>query len=106
MRDELLEALAPHEESVTIGERVLTVRELESAADTEAFRDNADMSWKLLVRCVFDAAGRQVFSDADIPRLKRSGKLRLKPITDAVLRVNGYDLEAAEKNSGAGPGAG
>ena len=106
MKDEVLAALEPQEERVTIGQRKLVVREMISAADTEAFRDNVDMSWKLLVRCVFTEDGEQVFDDSDIPRLKKSGKLRLKPLSDAVLRVNGYDLGDAEKNSGAGPSAG
>jgi hypothetical protein len=105
-KEQLFEALAPREERVEILGRALIVRELESAADTAAFLDNADMSWKMIVRCVFREDGQPMFGDDDIPRLKRTAKLRLKPLSDAVLRVNGLDVDGAEKNSGAGPGAG
>lgn len=106
MKDALLAALAPQEKQVTVEGVVLTVREMDSAADTEAFRDNVDMSWKLLVRCTYDADGKLVFTDEDIPRLKKSSKVKLAPLTDAVLRVNGYKAEAVEKNSAAAPSGG
>ena len=93
----LLALLAPRSEAVALGERVLTVRELSSAADTMAFADNADLSFKLLVRCVVDAAGEPVFADADIPALKESSRLRLLPLIEAVRRVNGFDAEDNEK---------
>jgi hypothetical protein len=106
MKDELLAAFAPQEERIEVAGRKLVVRELTAAADTAAFHDNVDMSWKLLVRCVFDGKGNPVFTDDDIPALKKSGKVKLKPVSDAVLRVNGYNTGELEKNSGAGPGAG
>lgn len=106
MREDILAYLATREEKVMLGAREVTVRELESAADTAAFLDNTDMTWKLLVRCVLGADGNPVFSDEDIPRLKKSGKLRMVELVAAVRRVNGLAIEDAEKNSGAGPGAG
>ena len=95
----LLAALAPREESVTIGGRVLTVRELSSASDTAAFVEDSDITFKLLVRSVFNAQGEQVFSDPDIPQLKQSSMRGLKALIDSVLRVNGFNSEDNEKKS-------
>lgn len=106
MKDEILSYLDPREEKLTLNGRVVIVRELASAADTTAMQDNVDMAWKLLVRCVLDEAGSQIFGDEDIARLKRTGKLKMKLLVDAVMRVNGYDVEGDEKKSGAGPRAG
>ena len=107
MLDDLLEAIRPREKPVTLGARALVARELGCDADTSAMVDNQDLTWKLVVRCVFDAAsGEPAFTDKDIPALKRGAKLRLKPVVDAVMEVNGASLEAEEKNSAAAPDSG
>lgn len=106
MLEALKVALAPREEKVELGGVALTVREMPSAASVEAMRDNKDLGYKLLVRCVFDAEGKLAFDDADIEALKMSAKMKLAPLLAAVNRVNGLAVEDEAKNSDAGPGAG
>ena len=106
MRDDLLAAIKPREETVKLGKNVLTVRELETAADVAAFQDGGDMAYKLLVRCTFDAEGASAFTDDDIPAIKRGSKVRLAGLIAAVIRVNGFDAEDNVKNSAAVPGSG
>lgn len=106
MRIELLEAIKPREERVTLGAHTLVVRELACAADIAAFQDNADMTYKLIVRCTFDEAGEPAFTDEDIPALKAGAKATLLPLIAAVTRVNGFAFEENVKNSAADPGAG
>lgn len=103
MLAELIAALAPREERITLAGHALVVRELAVAADVSAMQDNVDLTWKLVVRCVFDEAGAAVFTDADIPALKAGSKARLQPLINAVVRVNGMDIEAEAKNSPAAP---
>ena len=104
MLPDLLEAIQPREKEITLGGRKLVVRELSGEADTSAMQDNQDLTWKLLVRCVFVAeSGEPAFTDKDIPALRRGAKLRVKPLVDAVIEVNGMDIEAEAKNSAAAP---
>lgn len=103
MLDDILSAIKPREEKVELGGHTLTVRGLASAADVTAMQDNADLTYKLVVRCVFDAEGRPVFTDAHIPSLKGGAKAKLAPLIAAVCRVNGFDVEGDAKNSGAAP---
>ena len=106
MRQELIEAIKPHEERVELGGLTLIVRELACAADITAFQDNADMTYKLVVRSTFDEAGEPAFSDEDIPALKAGAKFALLPLINAVTRVNGFALKENIKNSAAAPGNG
>lgn len=106
MRDQLLAFLAPREERITVEGESLIVREMGTAADAQAFRDGKDATYKFIVRCVFDAEGNPVFTDEDIPALKRASKLKMAPIISAVNRVMGFDLEDDVKNSSAVPSAG
>lgn len=99
LRDELLSALAPREEKVVLAGQTLTVRELETAADVTAFQDQSDTLYKLLVRSTFDADGNAVFTDADIPALKKSGSRKILPLMEAVARVNGMNTADNEKKS-------
>lgn len=106
MREKLLAALAAREERIEIGGDAYIVREMETAADAAAFVDEVDITYKMVVRCVFDLEGKQVFTDEDIPSLKKTAKSRFLPIFQAVQRVNGLDVPVVEKNSGAGQPAG
>ena len=106
MREELLKAIQPREERITLGPHTLVVRELAAAADIAAFQDNADMTYKLIVRCTFDETGEPAFTDEDITALKAGSKLTLLPLITAVTRVNGFALEENVKNSAAAPGDG
>ena len=106
MRRELSEAIKPREERIEFGGLTLIVRELATSADVTAFQDNADMTYKLVVRSTFDEAGEPAFSDEDIPALKAGAKFALLPLITAVTRVNGFALEKNVKNSAAAPGAG
>ena len=96
-RAAVLAALLPREETIELGGRALTVRELAHAADVLAMADNEDLSLKLLVRSVYAEDGALLFTDADIPALKRAGMMRLKPLVDMVQRVNGWSAEDNEK---------
>ena len=96
-RAALLAALAPREETIVLGGRTLTVRELAHAADVLAMADNEDLSLKLLVRSVLGEDGEPVFSDVDIPVLRGAGLMRMKPLVDMVQRVNGWDPGDSEK---------
>ena len=106
MKEDIFAALAPREERLELGGHTLIVREIASAADVVVFQDNADMTYKLIVRCVFDEAGEAVFTDGDIARLKSGAKAKLLPLIQAVSRVNGYAIEENLKNSAAAPGDG
>ena len=106
MHKSLKNFLAAREEPITVGDRRLVARELEAAADTAAFLDQEDLSYKLIVRCVFEEDGSPAFTDDDIQTLKSGSRVKLQPLVDAVNRVNGLDVRAEAKNSDAGPGAG
>lgn len=97
--EELLKALAAREETVVLAGRTLVVREMDVAADVTAFQDQADTVFKLITRCVFDADGKPVFQDSDIPALKKSASRKLMPVVEAVMRVNGMDAADNEKKS-------
>lgn len=106
MREELLTFLARREERITLGGAPLIVRELTEEDDVAALADGVDTLFKYIVRSVFDEAGAPVFTDADIPRLKQAGRVRLRELAAAVGRVNGWLMEDEVKNSAAGPSAG
>jgi hypothetical protein len=107
MANELLAALAAEEAVVEIGGKKAVVRQMGATADGAAFLDNTDFGYKLMVRCVFREDGETPwFTDDDIPALKRAAKVKLKPLMDAVLEVNGLNIAAQEKNSDAGQPSG
>lgn len=108
MRDELLKALAPREEKFDFLGQTVTLREMGSAQDTEKLRELAPMelTYRSLVHCVIGPDGNPVFTDADIPALKKASPSKLLPLIAAVARVNGFNIEAEEKNSEADPSSG
>lgn len=103
----LLEALAPREEVIELaGIRVL-VRELESAAQSERMHDPGEAFYAGVVLCCLDPdTGERLFTEEDIPVLKSRARKGMKPLIEAVMRVNGYAAEIEEKNSGAAPAGG
>jgi hypothetical protein len=107
MRAELLAALAPREKRITLFDRPILVREMCVGSDIVAFQDGQDGFYKLLVRCAFDAETEEaLFSDEDIPQLKGAGRKKMWALIEAVLEVNGHDIEAEIKNSDAAPSSG
>lgn len=102
----LLAAMAPREEVLQILGHDVIVRELPSAADVEAFRDGADADYKYIVRCTFNTSGQQLFTDSQIPEMKKeTARAKLMPLLSAVFRVNGLLPDEAAKNSEASPAA-
>ena len=65
-----------------------------------------DGGYRLMAACVFGEDGNPSFTVADVPALKKSSRAAVNALLKAVNRVNGLDVEAAVKNSEAGPGAG
>lgn len=98
-------AVKPQEIKVAIGGVELVVRQMPTAADTEALRDGQDALYKFIVRCAFDADGQPVFTDDDIPALKAAAKTAMLPLIKAVSDVNGFGSEDTAKNSAASPAA-
>lgn len=94
----LLEALKRREERLTIGPHTLIVRELSSAADLAVLSNVEDRTFRLAVLCVFAEDGTPAFTDEDLPALKASSRGLLGPLFEAVVRVNGWDARANEKN--------
>src|SRR5690242_15169857 len=99
MRDELIAALAAQKETVEFAGKTLFVHELDCAADVPIEGSALDGSLKLIVLCVRDAEGNRVFTDEDLPALKKSARKRIKPLIDAVMRVNGFGIREEAKNS-------
>lgn len=106
MKPEDQEFLAGREERVKLGSRTVIVRELTSAIDLPLLAGDADASYRLLVRSVFEEGGEPTFTDADIPALKAASRRRVSRLLDATVRVNGLDVEEEEKNSVAAPSGG
>ena len=103
LREDLLAFIAPREEEVMLDGKKLVVREWPVAADAAWFQDQQDTQFKFVVQCVFDEAGAQLFTSADIPAIKAGSSSKLMPLIAAVNRVNGFDLEHERKNSEAVP---
>lgn len=106
MRDDIIAALAAQSEVVQFGGVAVHIRELDCAAEVPTDANVIDGSLKLLILCAHDAEGKRVFTDEDLPRLRGSARKRIKPLIDAVMRVNGFGIEAEAKNSAADPGSG
>lgn len=106
MRDAILKALAPDEEKFSFGGQTVLIREMDTAAEAEAMNEKPDAAYRMLVRCVFDEAGRPVFTDEDIPALKKSSSRKLAQLLLKVTSLNGMAGREAVKNSAAGPAAG
>lgn len=115
MLKELQEALQPREEQITLGGKVLIVREVEEASIIGGIgKGDPDAFYHLMVACVYVGeeqpradgddkptykAGELALSADDIPAIKRSGRRALRPLAEAVARVNGLNVEAEVKNS-------
>lgn len=106
IRGAFFAAVKPQEIPVTVGGAQLIVRQMPTAADSEALRDGVDSLYKFIVRCTFDADGNAVFTDADIPALKQAAKMAMLPLIKAVSQVNGFASEEQEKNYAASPAGG
>lgn len=95
-----LERFKRREERVTVDGVVFVARELSTAADIQALKDDPDYSMKVLVRCVFMDDGKPAFTDADVADMKEHASLfKMSMLMGAVHRVNGMDQEAEVKNS-------
>lgn len=107
MRESLLKALAPREESMTIAGTAVIVRELKEDGESLQFALEDDALFHYIVRCTFYAdSGEPCFTVADIPELKVASKLKLRMLASTVMQVNGLDVGAEVKNSEAGPVSG
>jgi hypothetical protein len=99
MLDDLAEFLKPREEKVKLGKVKLVVKELDGSADNSELKNTEDMSWRILIKCVFREDGKPAFEDKDIPLLKKKSPVFTAPLVNAVNRVNGFNLEEEAKNS-------
>jgi hypothetical protein len=107
MDKDLQDFLTPREEEIELAGRAIIVREIGSAADVNAFREQQDHFEKFIVRSCFDkATGEPVFTDEHIPMIKRAPAIKTRALRLAVARVNGLLAEEELKNSDAGPSAG
>lgn len=112
MLKDLAEFLATSEERIEFGGRALVVRELAAAADMVGFASveggevklSDDFNFLLITRCTFNEDGTPAFTTEDVPALKSASRKKLKPLLDAVNRVNGLDAETEVKNSAAARG--
>jgi hypothetical protein len=92
------EVLAPQCETLVVRGQSFEIRELEFAADVNKFRDSEDGMLHLLIACVYKASGDPLWSDADLPLMKKLSKPSMNKFIAAALRVNGGDAEtSAEK---------
>ena len=98
-REDILAVLAPRQEEVEFAGKKVFVRELDCAGDMPAAERALDFSLALIVHCVTDAEGKPIFADEDLQKLRQSARRRIKPLIDAVMRVNGFDVKAEAKNS-------
>jgi hypothetical protein len=102
-----LERFKRREERVVVDGVAFVARELSTAADMMALRDDPDYSLKILVRCIFMESGEPAFTDADIADMKEHTSIfKMAVLVQAVHRVNGMDAEAETKNSDAAPTGG
>lgn len=110
MRDKMLAHLAPRTETLTVdGVGECMVRELATAADVEGLSAGSaprEAGYRLLVRCLHDTEGNRIFADEDVPTLMKSHQARLRPLIEAAMRVNGWNVSEIEKNSYAAPAGG
>ena len=68
--------------------------------------DSKRYATALVARCVVDENGTRLFTDDDIEALGRKSLRALNRVRDVATRLNaltGSDVDAMEKNSGAGP---
>ena len=91
----------------TIGGKKFIIKELTSASDIAALKDDKDYALKVIVRCAFTEDGAQAFTDSDIPDLRAEMSLqKLNQLFRVVSKVNGMDVEEEIKNSAAVPTGG
>lgn len=101
MLAEIAAAILPNEERLSFAGQELLVRELETAHDLGDLGpdDGEEAFFRIMVRCIFDASGTAVMTDADIPQLRHSSKTKLLPLVMAVKRVNGLSGDANTEKS-------
>ena len=105
-REKALAALTPREDKIELGGVTFVLREIDSAADLAALRDGEDTAWKILVRSCFGESGEPLFTDADIPALKRGALARNRKLVEAAQRVNRELLDPDVKPSADAPAGG
>lgn len=94
-------------ETVEISGRKFVVRQVRRASELVELKDGEDGNYRMLVRCLFDEAGVPVFTDEDIPALREEASdINFIPLIQAIVRVNGLDVEDRAKNSEAAPSGG
>jgi hypothetical protein len=103
MRDDLIAAIEPQKEAVEFLGKTLYVHELDCAADIPSGGGAVEINLRMMVLCTRDDKGELVFSDEDLPRLRKSSRRKIMPLLDAVMRVNGFDAKAEAKNSAGVP---
>ena len=95
-----LEFFKRREERVLVGGVAFVARELATAADLSALKDDPDYSIKVLIRCIFMEDGTPAFTDSDVVDIKaETSVFKMSELVRAVHRVNGMDQEAEVKNS-------
>jgi hypothetical protein len=84
--------------SMTIGAKIDTVQ---SVTGEDGNVDRKKLIPMMIIACVFDAEGKQVFEDADQEMLMKKGAPAIEEVWNVVARINGMGVEAvegAEKN--------
>lgn len=103
MLKDIADYLAPREEKVQFGGVTLRIRELTAADNVELTRGGDDLSYRLLICCVFLEDGTPAFTMEDVEELKKASTAKLVPLVTAMNKVNGFDIEHEAKNSDAAP---
>lgn len=102
-----LECFARRVEPFELNGTKFVLKELPTAADLSAMRDDPDYSMKVVVLCTFMEDGTPAFTNADIPDMKgESGLFTMMKLVAAVHRVNGMIADDEVKNSEAVPSGG
>lgn len=102
-----LEGFARRVEPFELNGTKFVLKELPTAADLSAMRDDPDYSMKVVVMCTFMEDGTPAFTNADIPDMKaESGLFKMMKLVAAVHKVNGMVEDEEVKNSSAAPSGG
>jgi len=97
MLNEITELLQPATEEVVIGTKKIIMTEVPIEYDATLFYVPEVGNLNLLVACARDEQGEPVFTQEDVPKLKKMGSVKMRKLLTAALRVNGYWLEDNEK---------
>ena len=103
-----LECFARRVEPFELNGMKFVLKELPTAADLSAMKDDPDYSMKVVVMCTFMEDGvTPAFTLADIPDMKgESGLFKMMKLVAAVHKVNGMVEDEEVKNSSAAPSGG